>query len=205
MNLYPGEHIDVGVSRLPSPASVPESAVSPRSSLRVGDDVTLAHIATVAVPPPRLDAEFFADPERVLSTVAHWTQDQLYTLANVLMAEGDRRGKAELLELLRWLCVAGGSEDPAPPGTKVEFVTQDFEGGVFWNDEEIFIHRPDGTVESYEWPEDADTDDEWSAKDERFRALLADYSRSDHPADGDHLVVDLTSGEFEHSGKWSLI
>ena len=61
-----------------------------------------------------------------------------------------------------------------------------------------------GTVEPYEWPEDAHQDDGWRAKDERYRALLDDYSRSDHPADGDHLVVDLATGEFEHTGKWSL-
>jgi hypothetical protein len=152
----------------------------------------------------RLDAEFFADPDRALALVTHWTQDQLYALANVLMGEGDRRGKAELLELLRSLCEPGGENAPEPCAVKVEFVTHTYENGVFWHDEEIFIHRADGVVEPYEWPEDYHQDKAWQAKDERYRALLEDYSRSDPPADGDHLIVDLATGEFDHSRKWSL-
>lgn len=192
--------VDVGVQRFTVTRNAPAAA----PPLQPGDAVTLSSMDLA----PRttaaaglLDAEFFADPDRALAMVAHWTPDQLYALANVLMGEGDRRGKAELLELLRWLCEPGGPDAPEQRPVKIEFVTQTYEDGVFWHDEEIFIHRADGTVQPYEWPEGAHEGDEWRPKVERYQALLADYSRSDHPADGDHLVVDLATGEFEHTGK----
>lgn len=200
--------VDVGVQRFTVTRSAPAAVPAPTPPLQPGDAVTLSGMdlaPSTTATAGRLDAEFFADPGRALAMVAHWTQDQLYVLANALMDEGDRRGKAELLELLRWLCKPGGPDDPEPRAVKVEFVTDAYEDGVYWHDDEIFIHRADGTVEPYEWPEDDHQDDDWRAKADRYRALLADYSRSDHPAGGDHLVVDLSTGEFEHTGKWSLV
>ncbi|MFE1289700.1 hypothetical protein [Streptomyces sp. NPDC058751] len=197
--------IDVGTQRFTVNRSA-ASSPAPAPALNVGSTVTLADVATLAgrrVTAERLDAEFFADPNRILPMVADWTQDQLYMLANMFMGEGDRRGTAELLELLRWLCEPGGPDDATPHAVKVEFVTQTYDNGVFWHDEEIFLHCTDGTVEPYEWPEDHHQDDEWRAKDERYTALLADYSRANPPSDGDHLIVDLITGKFEHTSKWS--
>lgn len=181
MNLRPGDSIEVGVTRAPT---VPEPAVAPR----------LDPSAT-AVTQIRLDAAFFTDPERVRAMVAHWSRDDLYTLGNTLMGEGDQRIDAELLEVLRALFA---SEREEPPASKVEFVTNpNYDEGVFWGEETVYLHDADGTVTPFSDFTDA-------SLDERFRDLLADYSRSDWPSHGDHLVVDLSTGEFERSGKWAL-
>ncbi|MFF9192594.1 hypothetical protein [Streptomyces rochei] len=194
-------------SPTPAPATEPHSASAVTvHTMASSDPIALPDVVTCSGPKVtagRLDADSFADPEHVLPMVAHWTQDQLYAVANLLLDEGDQRGKAELLELLRWLCEPSSPDNPQR-AVKVEFVTQTYENGVFWHDEEIFLHRADGVVEPYEWPEDHHQDDEWKAKDERYQALLADYSRAVPPADGDHLIIDLITGEFDHSGKWSL-
>ncbi|MGW0757107.1 hypothetical protein ACWD1Y_11565 [Streptomyces sp. NPDC002814] len=211
MNLYPGDSIDVGVTRtpVPAPAGAPEPAVR-RSRLAPGDVVTLADtIAANALtppPPPRLDAAFFADKERVLAMVGHWSRDELYTLGNVLMGEGDRRIEGELLEVLRALFASEKEESPA---AKVEFVTDaNYTDGVYWSDSTVYLHDADGSVSPFsDFAEEGEdgADPDYAALDERFRGLLADYSRSDHPNDGDHLVVNLGTGEFDRSGKWSLV
>lgn len=154
--------------------------------------------------PPRLNAELFADEPATLAMVKHWTMDQLFTIGNMLLGEGDRRGAQELVEIMRDL-FARPSENPDSPVVKIEFVTgSPYEDGVFWDDNEICLHRADGEVEAFYWPEEP-RDASWEATVIRYADLLADYSRADHPQEGDHLVVDLFSGEFSHTGKWSLI
>ncbi|WP_219852905.1 hypothetical protein, partial [Streptomyces solincola] len=178
--------------RAPAPAA-PEPAAAPRL------DPSASTVTQV-----RLDAAFFADAERVRALVAHWSRDELYTLGNALVGEGDRRIKGELLEVLRALFVEG-EESPA---ARVEFVTDpNYDEGVFWSEDTVYLHDADGTVTPFsDFSEEGEegADPEYAALDERFRDLLADYSRADWPSHGDHLVVDLTTGEFERSGKWSL-
>ncbi|RSS86999.1 hypothetical protein EF903_17970 [Streptomyces sp. WAC05292] len=190
MNPYPGDTIEVGVTRTVTTVDTPP-------------------------PPPRLEAADFAEKDTVLAMVAHWSTDELYTLGNLLMGEGDRRGVLELLGILRWLCEPNPAPaDPAAdtadlpeesPVVKVEFVTQEYEDGVFWSSDTIFLHRANGTVEDYEWPEDHLQDPEWEAKATRYEDLLADYSRSDHPEHGAHLIVTLATGEFTVTSKWSSV
>ncbi|MBV1940823.1 hypothetical protein KUF83_30275 [Streptomyces sp. BV286] len=210
MNLYPGASIDVGTTRAPVPAASPASRIEAgaisASQLVPNSVLTYADFKAVA----SMDPEFFAAPERVLPMVRHWTRDDLYTLGNALMAEGDRRIPGELVAVLRAL-VAADPDIPEPETpTHVEFVTNpNYDDGVFWDDETVYVHIAGCddpvligfTAEDDGSPEAA----EGLALEERFRALLADYSRTDPPAHGAHLVVDLSTGEFEHSGKWSLL
>ncbi|MFJ5142980.1 hypothetical protein [Streptomyces sp. NPDC088707] len=190
MNLYPGPSIDVGVTRTPQPApAAPQPAAV--QGLVFGSSAT--------GPTVRLDADFFADRERVLALTARWSRDELYALGNVLVGEGDRRIEGELLELLR-------DEHAGPPGsprvTHVEFVTDnDYPEGVYWHDRAIYVH-----VSGHVEPHRVDYDDltqEQAVQYRKLRDLLADYSRADRPSHGDHLVVDLGTGEFERSGKWA--
>ncbi|MFD9248313.1 hypothetical protein [Streptomyces bottropensis] len=210
MNLNPGESIDVGVTRSPAPVA-PEPAAAPRldpaaitmTKIEPGTVVTLADVAAVSPPPvPRLDATFFADKERVLAMTAHWSRDELYALGNALMGEGDRRIEPELLAVLRDMCPPNPDDEDSP--THVEFVTNaNYDDGMYWDDESVYVHiNGEAAPIDFENPDD---DAELAAQDERFRDLLADYSRSDPPADGAHLIVDLATGEFERSGKWSLV
>ncbi|MEV1040517.1 hypothetical protein AB0J01_28285 [Streptomyces sp. NPDC050204] len=74
---------------------------------------------------------------------------------------------------------------------------------MLWDAEQIYLHRANGMVEPYDWPEDHHVDVEWQAKSERYEDLLRDYSRAHPPAGGAHLIVDLESGVFDVSGKWS--
>ncbi|MFZ3492201.1 hypothetical protein ACODT5_02990 [Streptomyces sp. 5.8] len=158
---------------------------------------------TTPAAPPRLNAELFADEPAILAMVEHWTMDQLFAIGNMLLSEGDRRGAQELLEILRDLC-AQPPENPDSPVVKIEFVTDSpYEDGVFWDGDMIYLHRADGSVEEFYWPEDPQ-DPEWDAMATRYADLLADYARADHPQEGDHLVVDLVSGEFRQTGQWSL-
>lgn len=193
MNLYPATSIEVGTTRAIAPAG-PEPAVAPRL------DPSASAVTQV-----RLDAAFFAEPEAVRAMVAHWSRDELYTLGNALMGEADRRIDAELLEVLRGLFASEREESRA---SRVEFVTDpNYEEGVFWCEKTVYLHDADGTVTPFSdfTEEDEEGADPASAAlDERFRNLLADYSRSDWPSHGDHLVVDLSSGKFERTGHWSL-
>ncbi|MGW0562868.1 hypothetical protein ACWDZ4_20170 [Streptomyces sp. NPDC003016] len=208
MNLYPGGPIEVGVSRAPAPAA-PEPATAPRldpsaitvTKIEPGSMVTLANGATISAPPlPRLDAAFFADKERVLAMVAHWSRDELYTLGKVLMGEGDHRIEGELLDVLRDWC-----QDSTHPVTHVEFVTDlNYPEQVYWSDRTVYVHikeRDKPVRVDFRYFED---ESEQAAWDKRFRGLLTNYARAVPPSQGDHLVVDLTTGEFERSGKWSL-
>lgn len=210
MNLYPGDTIDVGVTRAPAPEPAAALRLDPSAitatKIEPGSVVTLADVATISTPPlPRLDAAFFADAERVRALVAHWSRDELYTLGNALVGEGDRRIEGELLEVLRALFASEREETPA---AKVEFVTDpNYDEGVFWSEDTVYLHDADGTVSPFsDFAEEDEegVDPEYAALDERFRELLADYARADWPSHGDHLVVDLTTGQFERSGKWSL-
>lgn len=93
MNLYPGDSIDVGVTRTPAPTPVaaPEPAVAsaPRidpAAITVTDiepdsvvtlaDTWISSESSTGRSAPRLDAQFFADEERVLAMVAHWSRDE---------------------------------------------------------------------------------------------------------------------------------
>ncbi|MET9528186.1 hypothetical protein [Streptomyces coeruleorubidus] len=217
MNLYPGDSIDVGVTRAPAPepaaaptprldpAAITSTKIDPGTVITLADTVISSN-STTGKTTPRLDAAFFADKERVLAMVAHWSRDELYTLGNVLMGEGDRRINGELLEVLRAMFASEREESPA---RKVEFVTDpNYNDGVFWSEDTVYLHDADGSVSPFsDFAEEGEegVDPAYAALDERFRDLLADYSRSDHPNDGDHLVVDLVTGEFDRSGKWSLV
>ncbi|KIF05164.1 hypothetical protein PL81_14625 [Streptomyces sp. RSD-27] len=198
--------------------------MNPTGTIEVG--VTrLPHVAGPAAGPdtaPGLDAAVLADPDTLRALVGHWSMDELYTVGNLLMGEGERLGAAELVEILRWLFL------PAPDATgpdlsdvpkepqdaavvKVEFVTgSPYEDGVFWADEEIYLHHDNGHVSESEVgpPEGVSDDDpfyaEWEEKIRRYEDLLADYARANPPNAGDHLIVDLTTGEFDQSGRWSL-
>ncbi|MER7761541.1 hypothetical protein [Streptomyces sp. NPDC097619] len=180
MNI-PGETIEVGVTRT-------------------------ATADTTPLPAPRLDAAAFTDRESLLPQVGHWSRDDLYAVANTFLAAGDRLLTAELLDLLRWLCgpaieAAAAAEEPAVVG--VEFVTRTTDEGVFWAADDLGLHRADGTVKDYEWPNDENA--EWQAKADRYEGLLADYSRSDPPTEGAHLIVTLATGEFTVTAKWSTV
>ena len=188
----------------------PDSAPKPPSSapLVPKSVVTLADMTggtAGPAPAPRLDPAFFADRDAVLAMVARWTRDELYALGNVLMGEGDRRIEGQLLDVLRALCAQMRNETE-PSVVRVEFVTDaNYDDGVFWEDETIYLHRADGSVGLFDFEEDDGEDPEFTALDEGFRDLLADYSRTDHPQHGAHLIVDLTTGVFEVSGPHCLV
>lgn len=148
---------------------------------------------------PGLDASALTDPAHVRAMVAGWSRDDLYALGSLLTAEGDRHTERELLQLLRWLCEPREHESPT---VNVEFVTYAYDDGVVWDDDTLYLHRADGTIEPYDWPEDHHTDPTWEAKAGRYAELLQDYSSAHPPADGEHLIVDLATGAFDVSGKW---
>lgn len=199
MNNRPG----VGVTGAPTPAAAPEPAVCSRAPHVPGDVVMLTAPPLAQPPVPRLDAAFFADPERVRAMVAHWSRNELYMVGNVLIGEGDRLIEDELLAVLRTMC----AREPGEPSvTHVEFVTNpNYDDQVYWDDESVYL-RIKGRDEPVPI-EFADVQDgsQEAALDARFCALLADYARSDPPNHGDHLVVNLATGAFERSGKWSLV
>ncbi|MFI9052455.1 hypothetical protein [Streptomyces sp. NPDC053427] len=177
MNL-PGDTIDVGTTRMPTPARYAPGGI------------TFA----------RLDPVFLADEEHVLPLVKEWTREELYAVAALFSREAGRRDDAELLALLRewnptW-------EGPEPDAVKAEFVTDPNGGGVRWAEESYYVHRADGSVGEFEFPEDED--DEFAEQDERFRALLAARSDADQPLHGAHLFVDLATGVFTVEGPNSL-
>ncbi|MFK0154179.1 hypothetical protein ACIQVK_19160 [Streptomyces sp. NPDC090493] len=203
MNLDPSDSIDLGVT--PAPASEP--AISPRPPLAVGDVVTLADViganSVMITTASRLDPAFFADRENVLAMVADWSRDQLYALGNVLVGEGDRRIEGELLEVLRAMCAG---EPGNPLATHVEFVTNPNSGdGVYLDDETVYVH-----IEGHDEPipvdfENSDDEEEQVATHGRSRDLLAGYSRHDPPGDGDHLVVNLATGDFDRSERPTVV
>ncbi|MFD4933346.1 hypothetical protein [Streptomyces virginiae] len=178
--------------------------------------------APAKTPTPGLDAAALADPDTLRALVGHWSMDELYTVGNLLMGEGDRRGAEELVDILRWMFLpdrdATGPDlrdvPKEPQDTsvvKVEFVTDSpHEDGVFWAAEEVYLHHANGDVSETETgPPEGVTDDdpfyaEWEEKVRRYEDLLADYARANTPSEGDHLIVDLTTGEFNQSGRWSL-
>ncbi|MEU5900398.1 hypothetical protein [Streptomyces venezuelae] len=124
-------------------------------------------------------------------------REALYDLAGWCETEADSRIMGELLDALRVLTAT-------EPVARIEFVTDpNYDDGVYWDDEVFYLHRADGTVEPFVFPEDSDAG--YEEADERFRELLADYSRQDPPIHGAHLIVDLVSGEFSESGRYSLI
>lgn len=216
VNLRSGNSIEAGVSVTRALAPVPAAAPAPRtepsdsaaSPFVPGRPITLADVIGIGpeTAPTRLDPAFFADTNTLRAAIAHWSREQLYTIGNVFLEEGDRRDERKLVEVLRWLCERG-SNAPDPPIAKVEFVTNsDYEDGLFWDDEPFYLHRTDGTVERYDWPEGYDKDPEWQQVDERYDELLAAYSRAHRPmAHGAHLFLDLTTGQFDQDSEWSLL
>ncbi|MFF4205523.1 hypothetical protein ACFYZ8_33295 [Streptomyces sp. NPDC001668] len=203
MNLHFGRFLGVGVNRTPAPAAAPEPAVRTRLPLVSRRRLRPRRHDRRRSPAPRLDAAFFADRQRVAAMVAHWSRDDLYRLGNTLVGEGDRRIEGELLEVLRTMCAR---EPGQPPVTRVEFVTDaNYDDQVYWDDEAVYLHDQSGGEPVPFDFEALEEGSEQAALDERFRDLLADYARSYPPGDGDHLVVNLATGAFEHSGKWSLV
>lgn len=184
MNL-PGNSIDVGTTRVPAPL-FPGNPIPAYSS---------APVATA-----RLDAAFFADANSVRAGVQEWSTDELDGVAAVLREESARRTEAALVDVLRTLLRA---DDEQPP-VRAEFVTDPNGGpGVVWSEETVYLHYADSTVDQFEeWPEE-DDDPALVALDTRFRALLKAYSAHSRPAHNDHLIVDLSTGVFEHSGRHS--
>lgn len=204
MNLYPGDSIEVGATRTSAAAALPIAPVTITVPKLAPNTVVTSTACSVERPAPmRLDPADFTDAQAVRAAVAGWCREDLFALGSVFMAEGDRLTERDLVALLRWLCEPGGPDDPESPVERVEFVTQAYDDGVTWDDETIHFHRADGTVEEYEWPEDYHLDADWQEKQERYVELLHDYSRATPPADGAHLIVDLRTGEFDISGKWS--
>ncbi|MGC4950976.1 hypothetical protein ACLQ2N_32895 [Streptomyces sp. DT224] len=212
MNLYPGDAIEVGVTRAPTPAAPPPAVVAPLAAGAVvapligeGAVGALGHCAPITS--VVLNPDGFADLETVRAMVAHWTRDQLYRLGNVLTATADQRIPGQLVDVMRALY----HEQPGTvqsPIVRVEFVTNaNYDDGVYWDEDTVCHHRADGTVtEAWESPSCAETPE--AAEEalwDGFVELLADYSRTAHPQHGDHLIVDLVTGEFDHSGKWSLV
>ncbi|MGA5411635.1 hypothetical protein ACPCSC_30810 [Streptomyces lavendulocolor] len=188
MNLYPGDTIEVGVTRAPSsaPAVVPPPPASEGPGLAAVVEMLRA-----------------ASKADLMPLFTSWPRDELYALGHVVWGEADGRVEGELLEELRWLCEPGSPDDPERV-VKAEFVTTTYENGVFWKDSEIFLHHVDGSVVPYEWPEDDHRDPEWAERRERYQDLLADYSQILGVDDGAHLIVNLATGEFDRSGRWSL-
>ncbi|MGW7090020.1 hypothetical protein ACWGH2_41925 [Streptomyces sp. NPDC054871] len=173
MNL-PGDTIDVGTTRTP----------------------TLAPYASGGITSARLDPAFLADRERLRPLVKEWSREELYAVANLLFNEGDGRIEPELTTALRAL-MAYAPNDSDARVVSVQFGTDaGYEEGVYWSDESLWLHRADGSVIEFEFPEEPEATEEFTALDGRFRDLLADYSRTDHPADGARLAVELESGTF---------
>ncbi|MFC8640093.1 hypothetical protein ACFUC2_04955 [[Kitasatospora] papulosa] len=176
MNL-PSDTIDVGTTRTPNPARYAPGSI------------TFA----------RLDPVFLADEERVVPLVTDWTREELHRAAAVFSREAGRRDDAELLALLReWNPTWEGSE---PDAVKAEFVTDSNEGGVRWSEDRYYVHRADGSVSEFEFPEE---DDGFAEQDERFTELLATRSGVDLPVHGAHLFVDLKTGVFTVEGPHAL-
>ncbi|WP_404949072.1 hypothetical protein HFP70_35405 [Streptomyces sp. ARC14] len=172
MNL-PGDQIDVGATRAFTPAAYAVHTAGGRTAFR-------------------LDPEFLTDPTRVLPLVATWPLDALDAVSAMFRNELERREKVELGDVLR----AIASRVPGPPVLWVKLTTNpNYEEGVYWADTALWLHREDGTETEYEIPDAGPTED-FEALVERFRDLLADYSRADHPLDGAHLVFELESGTF---------
>ncbi|MEU1221315.1 hypothetical protein [Streptomyces microflavus] len=176
MNL-PGDTIDVGTTRTPTPA----------------------RYAPGGITSTRLDPVFLADEERVLPLVADWTREELYGAAALFSREAGRRDEAEFLALLReWNSTWGGDD---PDAVKAEFVTDSNGGGVRWSEDSYYVHHADGSVHEFEFPEE---DDGFAEQDKRFAELLATRSDVDLPVHGAHLFVDLRTGVFTVEGPHAL-
>lgn len=203
MNLYGNaDTIEVGTTRTPAPAPFPAAP----GSVVTHAGVTGAGIAPAPELVPRLDPALFANLDTVRAMVAHWSRDELYTLGNALMSQGDRRIAGQLVDVMRAL-LAPQLGDSQAPLVAVEFVTNpNYDDGVYWDDTAVWLHYADGTESPCEFHGDdgGAEDPEYVALDEGFRELLADYSRTDRPEHGAHLIVTLATGEFEVSGRYSL-
>jgi hypothetical protein len=64
----------------------------------------------------------------------------------------------------------------------------------------LYLHRADGTVELFAFPDETD-----NPEAEAFGDLVADYFRIDPFEHGAHLVVTLATGDFDVTGEWSLV
>ncbi|MFJ1744338.1 hypothetical protein ACIOG4_37530 [Streptomyces microflavus] len=148
----------------------------------------------------RLDPGFLGDPERTLPLVATWTRDELYDVAALLRGEAVRRGEGELADVVRALAATA----PAPPVTRVEFVTHDVDGVVSWSRDTLWLHRTDTAVTRFEFPDEPEATEEFARLDERFVELLGEYSRADRPVHGAHLFFEVESGTFTVSSPYAL-
>ncbi|MEU6632894.1 hypothetical protein ABZ905_32110 [Streptomyces parvus] len=141
----------------------------------------------------QLDPEFLTDPERVLPLIGTWTLDALDAVSVLFREELERREKAELVEVLRAIAV----RIPGLPVVAVKLATNpNYEEGVYWADTTLWLHHQDGAETEYLLPDEVGPTEDFEALVERFRDLLADYSRADHPLDGASLVFEVESGTF---------
>ncbi|MCG7523975.1 hypothetical protein MHW47_05905 [Streptomyces sp. OfavH-34-F] len=175
----------------------PNSVAAPRDA---------AHLSAAPAPPlgvDRLDAEIFTAAAMELAT-AHWSLEQLTSAASTLTAECARRRETMLADVLRALFHVPQAD--GGPVTRVEFVTDSpYENGTFWDESQVYLHYKDGTVTEFEdFTENGDADTGYKLLDDAFRELLTDIAADTPPQPGDHLIVDLATGEFERSGKWAM-
>ncbi|MFJ9574503.1 hypothetical protein [Streptomyces bacillaris] len=168
-----------------------------------------AHPSATSTPPPRvdrLDAECFTAHAAMEQATAHWSLTQLTAAAGALTVECARRREAMFADVLRALFLVPQAE--GGPVARVEFVTDSpCENGTFWDESQVYLHYKDGAVDEFEdFTEDGegDADPVYRLLDDAFRELLTDIAADTPPQPGDHLIVDLETGEFERSGKWAM-
>ncbi|MEU0857481.1 hypothetical protein ABZ352_18860 [Streptomyces griseofuscus] len=198
--------IEVGVTRTPAtqpganPASITMPPLAPNAVI-----TGAAHRSAAKETPVRLGPGFLADTDAVRQVIAHWTQAQVSALASVLLAESGKRRESQFVDVLRALFFVHPAE--GAPVVRVEFVTNaDYEDGVYWDEDTVYLHHADGTVAEFgdfTGPEDEDA--EYAALDDMFRELLTDIAAEDRPQHGDHLIVDLATGQFEQTGRDCLV
>ncbi len=165
-----------------------------------------AHLAATSARPMRvgrLSASFLADHAALEQATAYWSLEQLTAAASSLTAASIRRRESMFVDVLRALFYIPPSA--GEPVARVEFVTDSpAENGVFWNESRVYLHHTDGSVDEFEdFTEDGDEKELYADLDDMFRDLLTDIAADTPPQPGDHLIVDLTTGEFERSGKWA--
>ncbi|MFF4188171.1 hypothetical protein ACFYZ9_33750 [Streptomyces sp. NPDC001691] len=162
---------------------------------------TSIEVGVTRVPAPFL--AILKDPATVRQAVAHWPLKELAATVSALTVESIRRRESMLVDVLRAMFHVSGAE--GKPVVGVEFVTDSpAENGVFWDESEVYLHYENGPVESFDdFTEEGAGDEAYAALDDLFRDLLRDIAADNPPQHGDHLTVDLTTGEYERSGRWA--
>lgn len=146
-----------------------------------------------------MDPHVITDKNAVVAMFGHWPRHAQSQLSSALAGLAAQTAQNELLHTLRTLCAPGPHESKSPVA-KVEFVTDsDYSDQVYWSPE-VYLHHADGSVEQFEWPDETS-----DAEADTFEDLVAEFSRLDPPEEDAHLIVTLASGEFNVSGKWSIV